>query len=108
MMALEKEWRQWEDLPPEEEEKLIDKLASFFVRHRAGLLAQITLESGGPLTRMFAEFWMGLYGPYLDFLGIDKYLAILRKRKNIEKVIKRIEEMEKEQEDKRKIIRPTH
>lgn len=108
MITLEKEWRQWEDLPPEEEEKLIDKLARFFVKHRAGLLAQITLESGGPLTRMFAEFWMGLYGPYLDFLGIDKYLAILRKRKNIEKVIKRIEEMEREEENKGKVIRSIH
>lgn len=103
---MEKGWRQWEDLPPEEEEKLIDKLARFFVKHRAGLLAQLTLESGGPLTRMFAEFWMGLYGPYLDFLGIDKYLAILRKRKNVERVIKRIEEIE-EEEDKKK-TKPHH
>lgn len=92
------EWKQWEDLPPEEEDALIEKIAQFFVKRRMGLLAQMTLESGGSLTRMFAEFWMGLYGPYLDFVGVDRHMALLRKRKNIEKLISRIEELREEQE----------
>jgi len=87
-------WRQWEDLPTEREEELIEKLAEFLVRNRVGLLGRMLLESGGPLTSLFAEFYMGIYGPYLDFLEIDEYVALLRKKQTIPKLIKRIEEKE--------------
>lgn len=88
------EWNYWEDLPPEKEKELIDKIADFFVRKRLGMFALMALESGGNLTSMFADFWMGLYGPYLEFLGADKYTALLRKKGNTEKLIARIEELE--------------
>lgn len=97
------EWKQWEDLPPEEEEELIERLARYLVDHRMDLLAQMILGSGGPLTSMFAEFWMGLYGPYFDFFGVDKYVALLRKRKNVERLLARIEEIEKEREEKSRV-----
>ena len=87
-------WRQWEDLPPEQEEELIDRTARTLIKHRAGLPAQLLLESGGPLTSLFAKFWLGLYGPYLDFLGLDKHMAILRKRINIEKILDRIDTLQ--------------
>jgi hypothetical protein len=87
-------WQQWEDLPPEQEEKLIDTTARTLMKHRAGLLGQLLLESGGPITCLFAKFWLGLYGPYLDFVGLDKYMALLRKRSNIEKLLDRINVME--------------
>jgi len=84
----------WEDLPLEKEEELIDNIADFFVRKRLGLFAIMTLESGGTLTRLFADFWMGLYGPYIEFLGADRYTALLRKKGNTDKIIARIEELE--------------
>jgi hypothetical protein len=87
-------WEQWEDLPPEREEEIIEKVASLLVRKRIGLLGKMLLESGGNLTSLFAEFYMGLYGPYFDFLEIDEYVALLRKKQNIPKLIKRIEEKE--------------
>lgn len=87
-------WQQWEDLPPEQEEKLIDTTARTLAKHRAGLLGQLMLESGGPIICIFAELYMGLYGPYFDFLNIDKYVALLRKRSNIEKLLDRINAME--------------
>jgi len=88
------EWNYWDDLPPEKEEELIDKIADFFVRKRLGLFALMALESGGTLTSMFADFWLGLYGPYLEFLGMDEVSALLRKKGNSEKLIARIEELE--------------
>jgi hypothetical protein len=91
-------WQQWEDLPPEQEEKLIDNTARTLIKHRAGLLGQLLLESGGPLTSLFAKFWLGLYGPYLDFVGLDKHMAILRKRSNIEKLLDRIDTLQSERE----------
>ena len=87
-------WKQWEDLPPEKEEEIIEKVASLLVKKRIGLLGKMLLESGGNLTSLFAEFYMGLYGPYFDFLEIDEYVALLRKKQNIPKLIKRIEEKE--------------
>ncbi|MBS7631811.1 hypothetical protein KEJ47_09660 [Candidatus Bathyarchaeota archaeon] len=100
---MSKNWEQWEDLPPDEEDRLIEELAKKIVDHRAGLIAEIILDSGGPLTKMFAELWMGLYGPYLDFIGADRYMALLRKRSNIERLKKRIDELDKEKEKMKKI-----
>ena len=88
------EWNYWDDLPPEKEEELIDKIADFFVRKRLGLFALMALESGGTLTSMFADFWLWLYGPYLEFLVMDEVSALLRKKGNSEKLIARIEELE--------------
>jgi len=103
---LGSEWKQWEDLPPEEEQKIIERMATFFVKHKMGLVAQMILESGGPLTSLFAEFWMGLYGPYFDFLGVDKYMAIMRKKKNLKKILERIDELETGQESKKPQLLP--
>ena len=90
------EWKQWEDLPLEKEEELIDKLAQLLVKNRIGLLGKILLESGGTLTSLFAEFYMGIYGPYFDFLEVDEYVALLRRKENIPKLLSRIEEKETE------------
>ncbi|GAH57830.1 unnamed protein product, partial [marine sediment metagenome] len=91
-------WRQWEDLPPKQEEEFIDNTARTLIKHRVGLPVQLLLESGGPLTSLFAKFWLGLYGPYLDFLGLDKHMAILRKRSNIEKILDKIDTLQTERE----------
>ncbi len=88
------EWKQWEDLPDSREEELIDSIADFFSRKGLGMLALMSLESGGNLTSMFADFWMGLYGPYLDFLQVDEYMALLRKKSNVQKLIQKINEKE--------------
>ena len=76
-------------------------MAMFFVKHRMGLLAQMVLESGGPLTSLFAEFWMGIYGPYLDFFGVDRYMAVMRKKKNLRRILDKIDEYEMKTEAKR-------
>jgi hypothetical protein len=99
---VEKEWKQWEDLPPEEEERLIDSLVKYLTNRKLNTLFRMVLESGGSLTTLFAEFWMGLYGPYFDFFGVDKYGALLRKRKNVERLIAKLEEAEEERKEKRK------
>jgi len=96
------EWQHWEDLPPEKEEEIIDRLARAFVKRGLGLMGRMLLESGGPLTSMFAEFYMGIYGPFFDFLEVDEYVALLRNKRNLKKLVKRIEELEEEKEKKGK------
>lgn len=102
------DWQQWEDLPPEREEELIEKLVNTFVAKKIGFLARMILESGGSLTTLFAEFWMGLYGPFFDFLEVDEYMALLRKRKNVERLLTKLEEAEEDKKEKRKpeAVRP--
>jgi len=95
----ESEWKQWEDLPPEEEERLIDEIVSKLHKRRLDTLALMVLGSGGPLTNVFAELWMGLYGPYFDFLRVDKYVALLRKRRNVERLIEKLEQAELKKDD---------
>lgn len=93
---MSEKWEQWEDLPTEKEEEIIEKLATMLAKKRMGLIGKILLESGGTLTSLFAEFYMGLYGPYFDFLEVDEYVALLRRKENIPKLIRRIEEKEEE------------
>jgi hypothetical protein len=93
---MSEKWEQWEDLPTEKEEEIIEKLATMLVKKRMGLIGKILLESGGTLTSLFAEFYMGLYGPYFDFLEVDEYVALLRRKENIPKLIRRIEEKEEQ------------
>ena len=96
------DWQHWEDLPPEKEEEVIDRLAHAFVDRGLGLMGRMLLESGGPLTSMFAEFYMGIYGPFFDFLEVDEYMALLRNKRNLKRLVKRIEELDEERERKKK------
>jgi len=89
-------WQYWEDLPKEEEDELIEKMAQFIVKHRMGLLGQMFLESISPISRMGSEIGLALFGPYFEFFGAAKSAAIFRKRRNIDRLIKRIEELEEE------------
>ncbi|MBN2334769.1 hypothetical protein JXL21_04365 [Candidatus Bathyarchaeota archaeon] len=107
-MTEEKEWQYWEDLPENKEKMVLEQMARFFVNNDLGLLAQILLESGEPVTNVFSTLGIGLFGPFLDFLGVDKYFAFFRKKGNARTLIERIEELddleqEKDKEKEKKI-----
>ncbi len=50
---------------------------------------------------MGAELGMTIFGPYLEFLGVDKATALFRNRKNLKRLIDRIEELEEEKRGKK-------
>jgi hypothetical protein len=87
-------WEHWEDLPEDMERQVQENMARFFVGNNLGLLAQILLESGEPLTKVFATIGMGIFGPYLEFLGADTYMSYFRKEGNARLLMDRIEELE--------------
>jgi len=100
-------WEHWEDLPENMEKKALENMARFFVGNNLGLLAQILLESGEPLTKVFSTIGMGIFGPYLEFLGADTYVSYFRKEGNARILLDRIDELElmrkkKEEESKNK------
>lgn len=100
-MAIEKRWDYWDDLPPEKEDELINKIAEYVVEHKMDLIAEMLLETGGPMTSIFASFGLNLFGPYLEFFGADTYTALLRRRQNIQRLIDAIEKIKDEKERKR-------
>lgn len=89
-------WNYWEDLSKEDEDAIIEKTAQSIVKRRLGLLAQMTLETISPLSRIGSDIGLALFGPYFEFFGAAKYAALFRKRRNVERLINRIEELEDE------------
>jgi hypothetical protein len=94
-------WNYWDDLPPEEEDELIEKMAQHIVKRKMGLMAQITLETLSPLTWLGAELGMTLLGPYLEFFGVGKVTALFRNRDNLRRLMDRIEELDEVQKGKK-------
>jgi len=101
-LAIEKRWDYWDDLPSEKEEELINKIAEFVVEHKMDLIAEMLLETGGPITSIFASFGLNLFGPYLEFFGADTYTALFRRRENIQRLIDEINKINDEKKSKRK------
>ena len=88
-----------EPLSEEEEEKIIEEVANFI--HAKGLetAAILFLESskplayiGGGMSRLFVAPFLPIFGDDGDLFG-NKMINLLEKRKNIEKLITRIEEL---------------
>ena len=94
-------WQHWEDLPPEMEEELINKIANFVVKHKLTLLAEMVLTSIGPFTSMFAELGMGMFGPFLEFFGVDVYAALFRRKENLKRLMDLIDRLEDEERAKK-------
>jgi hypothetical protein len=97
----EPSWNYWDDLPPEEEDELIEKMAQHIVKRKMGLMAQITLETLSPLTWLGAELGLTILGPYLEFFGVGKVTALFRNRDNLRRLMDRIEELEEEKKGKK-------
>lgn len=94
-------WNLWDDLPPEEEDDLIEKLAQNIVKRNMGLMAQLSLETISPISKLGADLGMTLLGPYLEFFGVEKVTALFRKRENMTRLLDRVDELELERSRKR-------
>jgi hypothetical protein len=91
-----------EPLNEEEEDRMIDELANYI--HVKGLetAAILFLESskplsmiGGGMSRLFVSPFLPIFGDEAEIFG-GKMINLLEKRKNIEKLIKKIEEIKEE------------
>ena len=88
-----------EELNEEEEERIIEELANYI--HLKGLetAAILLLESskpfaliGGQMSRLFLSPFLPVFGGAADIFG-QKMIIVLEKRKNIERLIQKIEEI---------------
>ena len=92
-------WKHWDDLPEEKENELIEKIARSSIDRNLGTVAQIFLSSFGPLPSFAANLGMGIFGPYLELLGVDAYTALFRNRDNLQRIIDRIDELSEEKKE---------
>ena len=70
-------------------------------------MAEISLDTGGSITTLFATLGMAIFGPFLEFLGADTYTALLRKKGNPKRLLKRIEELEERKRNEKEKARMT-
>lgn len=88
-----------DELSEEEEERIIKEIANYI--HLKGLetAAILFFESskpfaliGGGMSRLFVMPFLPVFGEEADVFG-QKMISLLEKRKNIEKLIQKIEEL---------------
>jgi hypothetical protein len=93
-------WKIWIDAEPEEEERLIQKAADFIEYHDMDLVALLILNTIKPLVYVGGELSRFFIAPILPFLDhkADAFIQTFEQRKNIEKLISKIEETEKHRE----------
>jgi len=94
------------ELAPERAEYLVDRLAQWVVNHRLETPAILFLETMKPLSFIGSQMWL-MYG--VPMLGIvaDEYQTsefglLFENRENVEALIKRIETLAREADEKRK------
>lgn len=92
------------ELTPEEEEKILRKIAETIHKYRMDVVAILTIETMKPMTYFGAQMGRFLLSPYLPALGEnagisgEKLFQILEKHDNSEKLIQMIEELVEEDE----------
>jgi len=101
-------------LPPEREKEIIEKLARRIVDSGLGTMAVLTLQSIAPLSFAGTQVGMVVGSPLLmtlDLLGVKVYeyaglfAESTRSRENVERLICRIEELMKVEEEAQKKAR---
>jgi len=92
------------EITPEEEERVIRKVASIIHKYGMDAAAILFLESFKPLVYVGGELGKFFISPFLPALGEEisisgeKFFRIFEKRENIERLISMLEEMSAEEE----------
>jgi acyl-CoA reductase-like NAD-dependent aldehyde dehydrogenase len=92
----------WEDLKPEDQEKIIEKAAEIIFKYDMDLVAILLLESVKPVATIGSQFTRYMIAPFIPFIGERSmpYLATFERKENVEKLIRLIEERSREDEMK--------
>ena len=96
------------EVTPKDEEEFIEKVAQKIHEYEMETAAILLLESSKPLVWIGGEMGRFFISPFVpvisDKWGItsEKFFLIFEKRENIEKLLKRLEELTREEEAKAK------
>jgi len=90
-----------QEIPPEEIDNIIESMARDVVRRRLETTAVLFLETNKPLSFVASQALVVGTPLLAPLFGVDtmrRYSGLLRSRDNIEKLIRRIEELASERE----------
>lgn len=90
----------WEELQPEEEEVIIEKVSQKIVDLNIDFPAILLLGGLSPLSYMLSQFGRVYLEPWAYFFNFipTEYLPFLEKPENLNKIIKRVNEIIDEKE----------
>jgi len=96
------------EISPEETDKYINKTAEYVHKYGLNMVAILMIEAakplsyiGGQLGRVFLSPFLPAFGEGIE-LGGEKFLIIFEQRENVDKLLKRIEELNNEEEEREK------
>lgn len=95
-------------MTPEEEEKLIERVAKIIHNRGLDTPAILMLETFKPLSYIGTQFGRFYVSPFLSIFGdafyndTEKLITLFEKRENVEKLIKRLEEIASEEKASKK------
>lgn len=97
-------WDIWRDATPEEEEELLKKAGDLIEQYKMEPLALLLLETMKPLVYVGGEFGRFFIAPLLPFLDHkpDAIIQTFQQRKNIDKLLLKIEGNMKEKNRKKR------
>ena len=96
------------DVTPEDEEKMIKKLADEIHKRDVGIFAILMLETLKPLSYVGTQLGRAYISPFLPAFGDDigiggeKAMQVFEKRENVEKLLTILEELAEEDERSKK------
>jgi len=95
------------ELTQEEEDKMIDKIATEVLKRRLETVAIMFLESIKPMSYIGSQLAMVFVGPFLAIFGDFgiNYIKFFEKRDNVEKLLRKIEEQTKVRDEDEKKAR---
>ena len=95
-------------MTPEDEEELIMKIAQNIHKYGLDMAAIFMIESVKPISYIGTQMGRLFISPFLPVLGEnigisgEKFLRVFEKRDNMERLIKAVEELSREEEEQKK------
>jgi len=102
-----------EEITPEDEEEMIMKAAEKIHKYGMDVAAILMLESVKPLAYIGGQMGRFFVSPFLPALGEtigqegEKFFGVFEKRDNVEKLIKLLEKMTKEEDEQKEALKKT-
>jgi acyl-CoA reductase-like NAD-dependent aldehyde dehydrogenase len=94
----------WEDPSEREKDEMIKKAAETIYKYDMDLVAILVLESIKPLASVGGQLGRYMVAPFVPFISEKTipYMATFQDKKNVERLIKELEEHGKREEELRK------
>ena len=97
------------DVTSEEEDEMIRKIASKIHEYKMDVAAILMIESikpvsylGSQMGRFFVSPFLPVFGETIG-MGGEKLFQIFEKRENVEKLVKAVEELTREDDERKKV-----